>query len=102
MFKIVLLCSAGMSTSMLVSKMRKEVEATGQEVEINAYPEAQISKVVDDVDVALLGPQVKFALQKVKMVCDPKGVPVEVINAADYGLLNAKKVLAQAFKMAGK
>jgi len=91
MFKIVLLCSAGMSTSMLVSKMRKEVEATGQEVEINAYPEAQISKVVDDVDVALLGPQVKFALQK-----------VEVINAADYGLLNAKKVLAQAFKMAGK
>ena len=102
MLRIVLLCSAGMSTSMLVSRMRKEVEESGQKIVIDAYPEAQISKYVDNIDVALLGPQVKFALPKVKAVCDPKGVPVEVISAADYGLLNAKKVLAQALRLTSK
>jgi PTS system cellobiose-specific IIB component len=102
MLRIVLLCSAGMSTSMLVTKMRKEVEATGQDIVINAYPEAELSKVINDIDVALLGPQVKFNLAKVKAVCDPKGIPVDVINPADYGLLNGKKVLAFALKLAGK
>ena len=42
MRKIVLLCNAGLSTSMLVDKMRKEAEAIGYECTINAYPVAEV------------------------------------------------------------
>ena len=41
MKKIVLLCSAGMSTSMLVKKMQAAAEAENYACEIAAYPMAE-------------------------------------------------------------
>ena len=102
MTRIGLFCSAGMSTSMLVTKMLKEAQAQGLEVEINAYPEAELEKMVDSIDVALLGPQVKFLLAKAQGICGPKSVPVEVINMMDYGMMNGANVLAHALKLAKK
>ena len=102
MIKIRLFCAAGMSTSFLVTKMKKAAEAKGIEVDIEALPESSLSKNLDGVDVALLGPQIGFALPKVKKICDEKGVPVEVIPMIDYGMMNGEKVLALALKLAGK
>lgn len=102
MINIVLFCSAGMSTSLLVSKMEKAAQAKGIEVNINAYPEAQMAKHIQGADVVLLGPQVKFLLPKAKKLCSVIGVPVETITPADYGMMNGEKVLAQALKLAGK
>lgn len=100
--KILLFCSAGMSTSMLVTKMRKVAAEKNIEAEIDALPQAQMINHADDVDVVLLGPQIKFMLPKAKGIFDPKGVPVEVINSIDYGMLNGAKVLEQALKLAAK
>ncbi|GIM30212.1 PTS sugar transporter subunit IIB [Clostridium polyendosporum] len=102
MTKIALFCAAGMSTSMLVSKMRKAAEVKGIEVEIDAHPESQMAKHLDGLNVALLGPQVGYILPKAKKVCDEKGVPVAVIPTVDYGMMNGEKVLAFALKLAGK
>ncbi|MBP2643218.1 MAG: sugar transporter subunit [Firmicutes bacterium] len=102
MIKIALFCNAGMSTSMLVEKMRKAAEENGQKIIIDAYPEASLAKELDGLDVVLLGPQIKYALAKIQAMCKPKGIPVEVINTADYGLMNGKKVLEQALKLIGK
>ena len=99
MIKIKLFCSAGMSTSMLVTKMQDAAKERGLEAEINAYPEATIDKETDDCDVALLGPQVRFLLNSAKEICEPKGVPVEVIPMQDYGMMNGKKVLESALAM---
>ena len=102
MIKIRLFCAAGMSTSFLVTKMKKAAETKGIEADIEALPESSLEKSLDGVDVALLGPQIGFALAKVKKVCDEKGVPVEVIPMVDYGMMNGEKVLALALKLAGK
>ncbi|MGM9985878.1 MAG: PTS sugar transporter subunit IIB [Bacillaceae bacterium] len=102
MTKIGLFCSAGMSTSMLVTKMRQAAEAQGLEVDINAYPEAELEKIAGSIDVALLGPQVKFLLTKAQSVCGPKSVPVDVINTMDYGMMNGAKVLEHALTLAKK
>lgn len=66
MIKIRLFCAAGMSTSVLVNKMKKAAEAKGIEADIEALPEAQMAKMVDGIDAALLGPQVAYALTKAK------------------------------------
>ena len=99
--KIKLFCAAGMSTSLLVEKMKKAAEARGLEAEIAAYPEGTIDKETDDCDVALLGPQVRFLLSKAKEICEPKGVPVDVIPMQDYGLMNGEKVLDLAISLKG-
>lgn len=93
MKRILLVCSAGMSTSLLVSKMQKAAEEQGLECWINAVAEADFKNYEDKVDVVLLGPQVRFLLSKIKTKMDPKGVPVDVINTVDYGTMNGAKVL---------
>lgn len=39
---------------------------------------------------------------KVKAVCEPKGVAIDVINTVDYGMMNGAKVLEHAIKLANK
>lgn len=99
MITIKLFCAAGMSTSMLVAKMKKAAEAKGIEANIEAFPESQISKHLDGLDAALLGPQVGYTLPNAKKICEPTGVPVAVISMVDYGMLNGEKVLDFALNL---
>lgn len=102
MVKIALFCAAGMSTSVLVNKMKKAAVEKGIEAEIEAFPEGQMSKYLDGVHVVLLGPQVRFILPKAKALCDPLGIPVDVIASIDYGMMNGAKVLDNALKLINK
>lgn len=97
--KIKLFCAAGMSTSMLVNKMKKAAEAKGLDVFIQAYPESKMIIETNDCDVALLGPQVAYRLKESKEICDPKGVPVAVIPMKDYGMMNGAAVLEMALEL---
>ena len=54
MKKIMLVCAAGMSTSLLVTKMEKAAAAMGDEVEIFALPISEGEKRVGDVDCIYL------------------------------------------------
>ena len=54
MVKILLICSAGMSTSLLVNKMIKAAEAKGlEDITIEAHPEAEVTSAGADADVIL-------------------------------------------------
>ncbi|WP_066496809.1 PTS sugar transporter subunit IIB [Abyssisolibacter fermentans] len=102
MIRIMLVCSSGMSTSLLVSKMKKAAEKSNIEVDINAIGSAQLSSHTDNLDVVLLGPQVRFMLNNIREQLEPKGVPVDVINNLDYGTMNGEKVLKFALSLAEK
>lgn len=99
MKRITLVCAAGMSTSMLVSKMEKVAKAKGIEVVIRAVPENKFKQYENDTDVLLLGPQVGFLLNKCKTAYEPKGIRVAVIDSIDYGMMNGEKVLNKALSM---
>ena len=60
MKKILLVCAAGMSTSLLVNKMKESAIEKGIEIDIEALPISECSTVIDSVDIVLLGPQVRF------------------------------------------
>ena len=47
MKNILLVCAAGMSTSLLVNKMKDAAKAKGVEININALPVSECSSVVD-------------------------------------------------------
>ena len=100
MIKIMLACSAGMSTSLLVTKMESAAKESEKKKKIWAISEANIDKEVQDTDVILLGPQVRFMLGKAEEIAKPYNVPVEVINMMHYGTCNGKAVLDRAIELA--
>ena len=101
---IMLVCSAGMSTSLLVTKMQKAAEAKGIDSDILAVSasDADNNLANKDVDVLLLGPQVRFMKADFEKRLEPKGIPLDVINMADYGMMNGEKVLDQAITLIGE
>lgn len=99
MYNILLVCSAGMSTSLLVTKMDAAAKAKNVEVKIAAVAEADLQKSIDGVNIVLLGPQVRYLLSKIQKLVSPMGIPVEVINSIDYGTMNGEKVLNRAIEL---
>lgn len=96
--KILLVCSAGMSTSMLVTKMQKAANEQNIPAEIVAMAEAD-AKSQTGFDVVLLGPQVRFLLKQLTAIFEPQGTPVAVIDSLSYGTMNGQAVLDQALKL---
>lgn len=97
---ILLVCAAGMSTSLLVNRMNEAAAAKGIELHIEAHPVGSIDQYGDSADVILLGPQVIYELKNVK--AKYPGKPVETINMQDYGMMNGAKVLDFALELGGK
>ncbi len=102
MFTIRLFCNQGMSTSLLVNKMREAASSEGLETSIEAFPVGELADRLSDVDVALLGPQVGYLKAKCASICQAKNVPMDVIPMVDYGMCNGANVLRFAKKLAGK
>lgn len=98
---IMLVCAAGMSTSLLVSKMQAAAANKGLDVDIFAVSasEADANLESKNVAVLLLGPQVRFMKSQFEEKLAPKGIPLDVINMSDYGMMNGEKVLATAEAM---
>ncbi len=94
MKNILLVCAAGMSTSLLVNKMKAAAKDRGLEIEINALPVSECSSVIDKVDIVLLGPQVRFQKPQVDALVNGR-IPVDVIDMRLYGTMNGKAILEQ-------
>ncbi|HAW0835577.1 TPA: PTS sugar transporter subunit IIB [Escherichia coli] len=99
MKKILLVCAAGMSTSMLVKRMIDHANAISLEVNISALAIAEAKGKIknNEVDVVLLGPQVRFQKPEIEAVA--QGKPVAVIEMKDYGTMNGQAVLEFAMKL---
>ena len=100
MKKIMLVCAAGMSTSLLVTKMEKAAAAMGDEVEIFALPISEGEKRVGDVDCILL----RFQKNTIEKAMEAAGVskPCDVIDMKDYGMMNGEAVYKKAKAMMGE
>ncbi|MDT2596307.1 PTS sugar transporter subunit IIB [Enterococcus dongliensis] len=103
MKRIMLVCAAGMSTSLLVTKMEKAAEAEGVESEIFAVSASEADTKLEDtskpVDVLLLGPQVRFMKNQFETKLADQGIPVAVIDMKDYGMMNGEAVLTTALNL---
>ncbi|MBU3142798.1 PTS sugar transporter subunit IIB [Clostridium sp. CF012] len=98
--KILLMCAAGMSTSLLVVRMEKYAKETGiNDIVIKAEPVDDLDKNVEDFDVFLLGPQVKYKEKWVKEIVEEKHKKYACIPPQVYGLVDGKKTLELALEL---
>ncbi len=99
MKKILLVCSAGMSTSIVVKKMEAAAQAKGIEAKIWAVGDALAKENVGEADVVMIGPQVRFLQSKIQGLAG--ATPVAVIDMRDYGMMNGEAILNQALELMG-
>ncbi|WP_027415271.1 PTS sugar transporter subunit IIB [Aneurinibacillus terranovensis] len=97
--KILLACSSGMSTSLLVSKMREAAENTGLDCEIWAVSQDKAEEEMQKADVLLIGPQMRFLKSKFKGKAKEIGIPLDVIEPMAYGRCDGKAVLNKAVQL---
>lgn len=99
MRKVLLVCAAGMSTSLLMNKMRDYAKSVNYDMEVEAQPVSTVDEKGQDADVILLGPQIRFNLNKVKGMFPDK--PVEAIDIQAYGTMNGEKVVKHVKELLG-
>jgi len=98
---IMLVCSAGMSTSLLVSKMEKAAAARDLDADIFAVSASEADTHLEkkEIDVIMLGPQVRYMKGQFEKKVAGKGIDVAVIDMKDYGMVNGEKVLDTALSL---
>ena len=86
MKRVYLFCSAGMSTSLVASRMQAVADEHNLPIEVKAFSDSKLDIIVEQYhpDVILLGPQ---------------GIPVEVMNLDDYGNVNGERILKRAIQL---
>ncbi len=92
---IMLACCAGMSTSLVVSKMEEAARSEGKNYKIWAVEQGQVAEELGNFDVLLLGPQVRHLQRKITKLVDGRA-PVAIIDPVAYGSCDGAKVLKQA------
>ena len=96
---IYLFCSAGMSTSLLVSKMRAQAEKYEVPVIIEAFPETLAGEKGPDADVVLLGPQISYKATEIQNIIP---LPVSQIQSFDYAVGNVENIMKQVDALLNK
>lgn len=96
MKKILLVCAAGMSTSLLVNKMKEEAIKQGLDVHIQAVAKEKLCENIEGSDIVLLGPQIGYLEDDLKEEYSHLNIPIKVINSIDYGMMNGKKILKES------
>lgn len=66
--RIVLVCNAGMSTSILVQKMEKSAQDKGIQADISAFSVEVLPDILkkETIDCVLVGPQIRHMLPEIE------------------------------------
>lgn len=98
MRQIVLLCSVGVSTNILMQKMQQEADRQGYECSIKAFPVSQAGEAAVTAGVLLLAPQAAHSIAELQVRYP--NVPSSVIPQKLYASMDAEEILDLAQKTA--
>lgn len=93
MKRILLICALGMSSSMICEKMKKVRTEEESDWTVEAREQGEFKDIVQDYDLVLLSPQVRFLKDDFAQLADPHGIPILVIDPMDYGTVNAARIM---------
>lgn len=98
---MVLVCTIGMSSSMLISKMQQVIYEQDLPVRVTAISTQEAVEYVEQysIDLIFLSPQVRFMKDKFQSLLKDRHTLVEVIDMSDYGMLNSRNILQHALDL---
>ncbi|WP_373706077.1 PTS sugar transporter subunit IIB [Jeotgalibaca porci] len=99
--KILLICTAGITTGLLVRNVQAEVDAKGLGLQIYSAPAIIAEQAIQTqkIDGLLIGPQSEYEINRLKDFLSYKAVPYKLISREAYETLDGKAVLAEIMKL---
>lgn len=95
---ILLICTAGITTGLLVKNMQMSADEKGLKVHIYSAPAIIAEQIIQNqgLDALLIGPQSQYEVARLKDFLMVKGVPYKLITKEHYETLNGEAVLQEA------
>ena len=95
MVRVLIVCSWGMSTSLLVDSLLAAATAAHYELEVEALSAGEYAAQVDECDVVLIAPQIRHLRKSIEKLAFSSGKPVAMIEPFYYATMNGQAVLEQ-------
>jgi len=102
--KVVLVCAAGMSSSLLEEKIRQAAQKAGREMQLKAVDSSRIGLwdyEKESMDIILVAPQVRFLKRGIAKRAEPLGVIVQDIDTIAYGMVDGEMIFKQVMEALG-
>ncbi|TDT51878.1 PTS sugar transporter subunit IIB [Fonticella tunisiensis] len=98
--KVLMVCSGGMSSAIVVKAIKQEADKQGFPLEIKAVGTGEFEEELKTggYDLAIVAPQVKHRMDVFKEQASSANVPIELIVPMGYTPIGAPKVLEQIKK----
>ena len=97
-YNVLMVCAAGMSSSLLVNKTSQAAESTGHTLTIRAVSVAEIAIydfAAKPVDLVLIAPQVRYKKKSVSDMAALYGIVVQDIEPTTFGMMDGEKLFDQ-------
>lgn len=88
--KVMLVCAAGMSSSILMRGIEKSIKKNGLDMEVKAFGVDSVAEHGNEYDIILVAPQIAYRIDKVR---EKTTKPVVPVNPVDYATANGDNVL---------
>ncbi|MCL2574538.1 MAG: hypothetical protein FWE34_08320 [Defluviitaleaceae bacterium] len=93
MKKVLLVSPQAAATKLLLERTRQLAESQGIAVDISTMSEAECHEHINNFDLVLLSPHLRFLMSNKQMLSIKDDLPVEVLDSRDFGGLNAEALL---------
>jgi cellobiose PTS system EIIB component len=100
MVRVLIVCSWGMSTSLLVDSLLEAAGAAHYELQVEALSAGEYAVKVDECDVVLIAPQIRHLRKSIEKLAGSLGKPVAMIEPFYYATMNGQAVLEQIMLLA--
>ena len=99
MIRVLIVCSWGMSTSLLVDSMQEAATGLKYEVSVKAFSAGEYMDQIDECDIILVAPQIRHLRKSIEKLAASVGKPVAMIEPFHYATMNGRAVLDQVLHM---
>lgn len=96
--KILVVCNAGMSSSILVKKIMEYAASISEEAVVEAHSSASVTEQIGKWDVCLVAPQIMYAVEDIK---GKLNIPTAAVDMRTYAIADGKAAYEQAKSMKG-
>jgi len=97
-YRVLLVCAAGMSSSLLEASTIEAAKKRGHEMEIRAIPVPEMTLQdfkAHPVDIILVAPQVSYKRRAIAQMAEPLGIVVLGIEPVTYGMVDGEMLFEQ-------
>lgn len=95
MLRVLIVCSWGMSTSLLVDSLLTAAQAARYDLSVEALSAGEYATRVDECDIVLIAPQIRHLRKSIEKLAVSLGKPVALIEPFHYATMNGQAVLEQ-------